>query len=120
MRVAIDLDGTLCTLRQPGQSYADVEPLPGAADRLRQLRGAGHTVIILTARHMATCEGNVGRVMQRVGKITLDWLERHGFEYDEIHFGKPNAEVYIDDRAVRFHTWSDLTVERLAAEARAQ
>ena len=118
MRIAIDLDGTLCTLRRPNQTYADVVPLPGAVDRVRQLRAAGHTIIITTARHMATCEGNPGRVMQRIGKITLDWLESHGIEYDEIHFGKPNAELYIDDRAVRFVAWDQLTDDRLHHEAR--
>jgi len=118
MRICIDLDGTLCTLKQPGQSYADVEPLPGAVERLRELRAAGHVVIITTARHMATCEANVGKVLQRVGRTTLEWLDRHGFEYDEIHFGKPNAEVYIDDRALRFSDWSNLTEAALVAVAR--
>lgn len=118
MRICIDLDGTLCELKRSGQSYRDVEPLPGAVERLRQLRAAGHVVIITTARHMATCEANVGKVLQRVGKITLDWLEHHGFEYDEIHFGKPNAEVYIDDRGLRFDNWAVLTEDVLLKAAR--
>lgn len=117
MRIAIDLDGVLCPVKGPDASYADLEPLPGAADRIRQLRADGHTVIILTARHMATCEGNVGLVVQRVGKITLDWLQQHGIEYDEIHFGKPNADVYIDDRALRFTEWAALTDDALRASA---
>lgn len=118
MRICIDLDGTLCTLKQPGQTYADVTPLPGAVERLRELRAAGHVVIITTARHMATCEANVGKVLQRVGLVTLRWLDDHGFEYDEIHFGKPNAEVYIDDRALRFGGWHELTEATLVAAAR--
>ena len=48
------------------------------------------------------------------------WLERHGIEYDEIYFGKPNAEVYIDDRALRFSTWDAITEERLQQVARAR
>ena len=105
MRIAIDLDGTICTLKTPGESYADVKPIPGAAARIRQLRTDGHCIIIFTARHMATCEANVGRVIRKIGKITLDWLEENGIEYDEIHFGKPNAELYIYDRAVKFSSW---------------
>lgn len=120
LRVAIDLDGTICPLKQPGQSYADLEPLPGAVERIRELRAAGCYVIIITARNMATCAANVGMVMKNVGKITLDWLERHGVEYDEIYFGKANAHVYIDDRALRFTAWEDVTRERLAEEARAR
>ena len=111
LRIAIDLDGTICTLKQPGQTYADVEPMPGAVARIRALRAAGHYVIINTARNMATCESNVGRVMKNVGRVTLEWLDRHGVEYDEIYFGKPNAHLYIDDRAHRYTSWEAITPE---------
>jgi len=118
LRISIDLDGTICPLKRPDQSYADLEVLPGAAERIRAFRAEGHYVIIQTARHMATCESNLGKVLRRVGKITLDWLEEHGIEYDEIYFGKPNAEIYIDDRALRFHDWNEITEARLTGEAR--
>ena len=32
-------------------------------------------------------------------------------EFDEIHFGKPHADVYIDDNALRFEGW-----ERIAGD----
>ena len=118
MRIVIDLDGTICTLKAPGETYADVRPIPGAAARLRELRAAGHTVIIQTARNMATCEGNLGRVMKNVGQITFDWLAQHEIEFDEIYFGKPNGHVYIDDRALRFSDWQALGVQHLTEMAR--
>src|SRR5690242_12230627 len=118
MRIAIDLDGVICTVKSPMESYESVQPLAGAVERLRELRKAGHYVIITTARNMATCESNVGKVVKNVGKITLDWLDRHGVEYDEIYFGKPHAEVYLDDRAVRFSDWSIVNSDLLLREAR--
>lgn len=117
MRIVVDLDGVICPIKQPKDSYADLQPIPGAVERLKKLRAAGHYIIIVTARHMATCEANVGQVMRRIGKVTLDWLERHGIEYDEIHFGKPNAEVYLDDRAFRFTSWDEVTEDSLAEAA---
>jgi capsule biosynthesis phosphatase len=105
LRLCIDLDGVVCELRKPGQTYAELEPLPGAVARLRELRAAGHYVILLTARHMKTCDGNVGKVVARQGLVTLEWLARHGVEYDELHFGKPHADVYLDDNAMRFDGW---------------
>ena len=126
MRICIDLDGVICRLRQPGQSYADLEPVAGAADKLRQLRAAGHYIIIATARHMKTCEGNIGKVLARQGAVTLGWLAKHEIEYDEIHFGKPHAQVYIDDNAVCFQSWDQIagdgstlppSAERRLAEA---
>ena len=108
MRICIDLDGVVCRLRDPGQTYEVLEPIPGAVEKLKGLRAAGHYLILYTARHMKTCEGNVGRVLARLGGITFDWLARHGIEYDEIHFGKPHADVYIDDNAMRFESWSQI------------
>ena len=108
MRVCIDLDGVICRLRDPGQDYADLEPVPGAIEKLRELKDAGHYIILCTARHMKTCGGNVGQVIARQGPATLDWLRRHGVTYDEIHFGKPHADVYIDDNALRFESWATI------------
>jgi capsule biosynthesis phosphatase len=105
VRICIDLDGVVCELKRPGETYDMLRPIPGAVDKLRALRAAGHVVILNTARHMKTCEGNVGLAIARIGQITLEWLARHGVEYDEIHFGKPWADVYIDDNAFRFETW---------------
>lgn len=115
MRICIDLDGVLCEVKGPDESYADVRPIAGAAEALATLRRHGHTVIINTARHMKSTDGNVGLVLARVGPVTLNWLEAHGMEYDEIHFGKPFADLYIDDNALRFTTWSeiDATGEKL-------
>jgi capsule biosynthesis phosphatase len=108
MRICIDLDGVICRLREPGQSYADLEPVPGAIEKLRELKEAGHYLIISTARHMKTCGGNVGQVIARQGGVTIDWLTRHEVPYDELHFGKPHAQVYIDDNAMRFESWSTI------------
>ena len=54
---------------------------------------------------MQTQGHNVGKVLKNVGKITLDWLEENGIQYDEIFFGKPNADITIDDRVMKFEDW---------------
>lgn len=108
MRICIDLDGVICAIRQPDQTYAEVSPLPDAVEKIKSLKEAGHYIIIYSARHCKTSNGNVGLILARQGLITLQWLERHGIPFDEIHFGKPFADVYIDDNAVRFTTWDQI------------
>jgi len=120
MRIVVDLDGTICPIKQEGQTYADLQPHEGAAERLRELRKAGHYIIIQTARNMATCDSNLGKVMKNVGLVTLEWLQRHKIEYDEIFFGKPNAELYIDDRAFRFIDWQGVTESAIKQLAKAK
>jgi capsule biosynthesis phosphatase len=108
MRIVIDLDGTICTLKKENESYDQVVLIPGAKDKIDELRNLGHYIIIHTARNMATQRGNLGCVMQNVGKVTLDWLSENEIYFDEIYFGKPNGEIYIDDRALRFENWNDI------------
>lgn len=105
MRICIDLDGVIAGFKKEGQTYADVDPIDGAIEKIKSLKANGHYIIIFTARHMKTCEANVGKVNARIGKQTLDWLDKHDVEYDEIFFGKPWADVYIDDNAFRFTDW---------------
>ncbi|MBI5003533.1 NTP transferase domain-containing protein [Candidatus Kaiserbacteria bacterium] len=109
MRILIDLDGTICELRKKGQDYSDVRINPQAVERLRTLKAAGHYIILQTARHMKTCSGDQGQVVAKIGKKTLDWLARHEIPYDEIYFGKPYADVYLDDNARTFISWEDIS-----------
>ena len=108
MKICIDLDGVICQLKVEGQTYDQLLPVDGAPEKLRELKEKGHYIIINTARHMKTCQGNLGAVTARIGLITLQWLEKYNIPYDEIYFGKPHAEIYIDDNAYRFNSWSDV------------
>lgn len=113
LRICIDLDGTICEFKKVGETYQDVLPKPGAKEMIDHLKKNGHTIIIHTARNMKTQGHNVGKVLQNVGKITLDWLEQHQIQYDEIFFGKPNADITIDDRVMRFQSWEKISLELL-------
>ena len=106
MRICIDLDGVICELN-PERNYSDLSPVEGAVEALRTLRSKGHYIIIHTARHMKTMDSNTGLVLASKGLITLEWLKKHQIEFDEIYFGKPWADFYIDDNALRFSSWSE-------------
>lgn len=110
-RICLDLDGVIASFKKEGQTYADVLPIEGAVEKVNGLREAGHYIIIQTARHMKTCKGNVGLVNARITKMTLQWLDDHGIQYDEIYFGKPWANIYIDDNAFRFNNWNDIDAD---------
>ena len=100
MRVCFDLDNTLVTYPSTPGDYSTVRPIHKMIQLVRELKDAGHTIIIYTARRMATHNGNVGAVVRDIGKVTMDTLERFRIPYDELIFGKPIADMYIDDRAI--------------------
>ena len=102
MRIVFDLDGVICELKKPSESYSDVKPKKKVIQKMRDLKEEGHYLIIHTGRHMRTCEGNVAKVIEKIGKVTEDWLEKWKVPYDELVFGKPYADVYIDDLGVEF------------------
>ena len=54
---------------------------------------------------MKTCDGNIDLVIEKIGSKTIDWLSKNNVPYDEIHFGKPWADIYIDDNGFRFKSW---------------
>jgi capsule biosynthesis phosphatase len=104
MRIVFDLDGVICELKNPSETYSDVLPKSDVIEKMQELKNDGHYLIIQTARHMRTCKGDVSQVIKKVGKITEDWLKKWKVPYDELIFGKPYADMYIDDLAVEFST----------------
>lgn len=106
MRICVDLDGVIAALKSENESYSENKLMPGAAEKLKELRDNGHYIIINTARRMRTHHGNPGKVIADIGMQTLAWLQENNIPYDEIHFGKPWADVYIDDNAYRFSSWN--------------
>jgi len=104
MRIVFDLDGVICELKKPSESYSKVSPKKKVIQKMRNLKDQGHYLIIHTGRHMRTCNGDVTKVIEKIGKITEEWLEKWNVPYDELVFGKPYADIYIDDLGVEFST----------------
>lgn len=102
-RICFDLDNTLVSSPKIRDDYTSVLPMEKNIKFLRYLKTFGHTIIIYTARRMKTHHGNVGKILSDVGKITFDTLEKFEIPFDEIYFGKPYADVYIDDLALNCH-----------------
>lgn len=100
MRVCFDLDNTLVTYPTVPNDYSTVKPIKPMVELARKMHEEGHTIIIHTARRMKTHANNVGAVLKDVGRVTFDTLEKFQIPYDEILFGKPIADMYIDDRAI--------------------
>lgn len=99
-RFCFDLDNTLVTSPSIKGDYTSCQPIQKNIDFLRYLRNQGHEIIIYTARRMRTHRHNLGAVVKDIGLITLEQLNDLGIPYDEILFGKPLADYYIDDLAV--------------------
>ena len=96
MRFCFALDGTLVNCVE--DDFEDATPIDKNIQIARQLHAAGHTIIIWTDRGME--RGNAGSAMARAGAVTFRQLGEFGIPYDELLFGKPRADVYIDAQAI--------------------
>ena len=96
MRFCFDIDGVL----NLSNNYETFIPNTKLIKQIETLHSQGHEIILYTARKMNTFKGNIGLVTKHIHLITLQQLEENNVVYDEIYFGKPAADVYIDDKAI--------------------
>lgn len=99
LRICYDLDNTLVTYPSIRHDYTTVQPIKKNIALLRKMKHEGHTIIIYTARRMKTHGQNIGKCIADIGLITINTLNKFNIPYDELHFGKPYADLYIDDNA---------------------
>lgn len=90
------MDGTICDEPNiaPPEKYKHSKVYPEAITFLRALKERGHEVIIYSSRHSEDRE------------LTEKFLEENNVPFDELVLGKPRAELYIDDRAMKFKGWN--------------
>jgi len=95
MIYCFDVDGTLCT--NTDGEYEKAEPYPNVIAQVNALYDGGHRIILHTARGSTT---------------GIDWctlteqqLQTWGVRYHELRFGKPYADVYVDDKAINSRQW---------------
>lgn len=124
--LVVDIDGTLCPVKQSGEDYAELPANAEMVAQLRCYRTQGFRIILHSSRNMRSYDGNLGEINKHTLPVLLDWLAAHDIPFDEVHMGKPWAGhrgFYIDDRAVRpdeFLEYDPETLEARVDAARAR
>lgn len=86
-----DIDETICHTN--GTDYSSATPIINRIAKINKLFSEGNIIKLLTARG---------------SKTGIDWrdltesqLIQWGVSYHELHMGKPFADFYIDDKAIK-------------------
>jgi hypothetical protein len=87
IRYCIDIDNTICECPFP-MPYKEATPITKRIESLNRIYDEGYYIILATAR------------TERYREITERQLKEWGVKYDELHFGKPIADLYVDDKAM--------------------
>jgi len=106
--LAIDFDGTICKKQAYGLGVIWQKPNEGAVEHITKLRKDGYNIVIYTVRLSPDRNGNKAEIETKRQRIA-DWMELYEIPYDDIVGYKPDAIAYIDDRAIRFTNWQDVS-----------
>ena len=90
-KLCFDIDGVIATIT-PDNDYSKAAPARNVINLINELYDNGNKIILFTARGSET---------------GLDWknltenqMKTWGVRYHELKFGKPGADIFIDDRAL--------------------
>jgi len=101
MKICFDFDGVIHSFTSPWENDDIIldEPTKGCKQSLDAIKELGATIYI----HSTRCHCSKGR------NAIADYMVKHSLTYDEIVEHKPVADIYVDDRAVRFdNNWSEI------------
>lgn len=104
--LAIDFDGVIHDYKNPVDGKSMGPPFDESLKAMLTLRKKGYKIIV----HTVKAKTPAGR------KAVTDWLKYYKIPYHDVTAIKPNAVVYVDDRALRHTDWAS-TLEAISGYA---
>jgi len=90
-KICFDIDGVIATL-VPGNDYSISKPDTRVVNLIKLLSDRGNKILIYTAR------GTLTGIDWK--ETTREQLKEWGVPFDDLYFGKPGADIFIDDKAI--------------------
>jgi len=91
MIIYVDIDETICQTPE-SRNYSKSQPIQERIEKINSLYEQGNQIIYWTARGTTT---------------GIDWrpttekqFREWGVKFHELHFGKPNYDIFIDDKNI--------------------
>lgn len=104
MKIFVDIDETICEYLHPNErSYENAIPIYDNIKKVNLLYENGHDITFWTARGTVT---NIDWT-----ELTKTQLENWKVKYHNLLFGKPDYDLYIDDKSLNsIFNWNDTNV----------
>ena len=93
-KYCFDIDGTICSTNC---EYKDAEPIISVIAYINKLYESGNEIIMFTSR------GTKSGINWY--DFTKNQIDTWGLQYHKLIMDKPQADVFIDDRAINIDTW---------------
>ena len=96
--LVFDIDDTISI--HTNRDYVNAKPIQPVIDKLNRLHDEGYYIKLFTGRGQVSCNGNLDLIIERNKDVLENWLKKHDVKYDELIFGKPLGDWYIDDKGM--------------------
>jgi hypothetical protein len=105
MKMVFDIDGVLCDEYHPDVNHR--HPYIDRINTVNQFYDNGHTIVIYTSRGMNSCNDDAVASDLKYRSITEKQLAGWGLKYHSLFFGKPNADIYVDNKNLLLQDFFD-------------
>lgn len=95
--IVVDIDDTISFTYN--RDFDNSVPNQQVIDKINKLYDEGWKIILFTARGGKSCK-TLEQKEAKYRELTERWLKRHNVKYNELMFGKPNADYYVDDKNI--------------------
>jgi hypothetical protein len=92
MKIYVDIDNTICLTSEINRDYTKAEPIVERIKKINELYDQGNTIIYWTARG--------SRTKTDWSALTVSQLDSWGCKRDNIVFGKPDYDLFIEDKSM--------------------
>lgn len=100
-----DIDDTICNNKN--RDYENAIPYTEIIDKINYLYDNGATIKLYTSRGMVSCNGDLEKIIAKNKTILEKWLEKNNVKYNELIFGKPLGDLYVDDKAMNVREFAN-------------
>ena len=103
--IAVDFDNVLYDNKEYGDGTVSGEPIKNAIKIMTALKQSGYNLVIFTTRLNPKFDGDMNWKYNQIA----NWCEKYKIPFDEITNNKPSAIAYIDNKAITFTNWLDIS-----------
>ena len=110
--ICFDIDNVIC--KTHNSDYKKSTPIKKNIKIINLLKIKGYYIKLFTSRYMGRNNENKSLAKKQGLKITTRQLQQWNVKYNELIFGKPSYDYFIDDKCLYYKkNWSSIIFKKL-------
>lgn len=115
IKLVFDIDDTICDNKN--RDYENAIPKTEVINKINNLHKQGAKITLYTSRGMVSCNGDIEKIIAKNKAILESWLLKNNVQYDDLIFGKPLGDMYIDDKCINVRDFVNQDFEVLKGKS---